>query len=453
MLNEVTGKYGKETFVTENSFTCVRSKGGMDATLFRDYIRLVILPLYPNISNETIIENGKIISGPVILKTDSGPGRFKECEEHINFLEEMDRLGLKIILSLPNGTSVHAELDQFFGAYKCWCRTRTIDHFSEKLQNKLNSVAAEMKLRQTRSSLDSIQNLDSLQTTPSTIRNDKEKGDEHEDVALHLRKIKCVIGLDNNDLSTMINGYPNDAIEKKPFDRAFTKERIKDAFYKVGYIPFTRRCLSNPKVRHEINENTGVSKELSELQQHYRKASENATEIGVNPVFTATLPKVQKPVRKESVTERVNDLVSKNKAFSTSGLYLYMGTMVANSKEVLEAQRRLMNIKKQKEKVKEDNDVVKKVLAKVKFNEAYLMYENGEKMLLPHWKAISMWILPMDGENAPSKYNTLASIKKRLDECKERRWQEYYEETDNNEITDKMSSCVNTVNNSDVTQI
>ena len=159
----------------------------------------------------------------------------------------------------------------------------------------------------------------------------------------------------------MINGYPNDAIEKKPFDRAFTKERIKDAFYKVGYIPFTRRCLSNPKVRHEINENTGVSKELSELQQHYRKASENATEIGFNPVFTAMLPKVQKPVLKESITERVNDLVSKNKAFSTSGLYLYMGTMVANSKEVLEAQRKVINNKKQKEKVKEDNDVVKKV--------------------------------------------------------------------------------------------
>ena len=64
-----------------------------------------------------------------------------------------------------------------------------------------------------------------------------------------------------------------------------------------------------------------------------------------------------------------------------------------------------------------------------------------------------MWILPMDGESAPSKYNTLASIKKRLDECKERRWQEYYEETDNNEITDNMSSCVNTVNNSDETQV
>ena len=56
----------------------------------------------------------------------------------------------------------------------------------------------------------------------------------------------------------------------------------------------------------------------------------------------------------------------------------------------------------------------------------------------------------MDGESTPSKYSTLAAIIKRLDECKEIKCQKYYEEKDYNEITDNMSSCVNTVNNSDV---
>ena len=115
LLNEVTGKYGKQTLMTKNSFTRVKAKDGMDASLFWNYIRQVILPLCPNISNETILENGNIRSGPVILKTDSGPGRFKECKEHINFLEVINNLGLNIILSLPTGTSVHAELDQLFG--------------------------------------------------------------------------------------------------------------------------------------------------------------------------------------------------------------------------------------------------------------------------------------------------------------------------------------------------
>ena len=39
-------------------------------------------------------------------------------------------------------------------------------------------------------------------------------------------------------------------------------------------------------------------------------------------------------------------------------------------------------------------------------------------MKLPNWKHIAMWILPFDGEKAPSKYNTLESIEKRLDKCK-----------------------------------
>ena len=80
---------------------------------------------------------------------------------------------------------------------------------------------------------------------------------------------------------------------------------------------------------------------------------------------------------KESTIERVNDLVSKNKAFFTSGLYLYTETMMANSNEVLEAQRTVINNKKQKEK--EDNDLIKRDSAKLKVNEAYLMYKNGEK--------------------------------------------------------------------------
>ena len=104
----------------------------MDDTRFRDYIRNVIIPLYSNISNECIIKDGKAIKGPVIFNTDSGPRRFKDDIEHVEFLEKMNNLGLKIILSLPNATSVHAEFDQSFGPFKRYCRSRTLDHFSFK---------------------------------------------------------------------------------------------------------------------------------------------------------------------------------------------------------------------------------------------------------------------------------------------------------------------------------
>ena len=135
-----------EEETTIGSFVTVRSKGGMDDSLFRYYIRNVVLPLYPNISNECLIVDGKVIKGPVIFKTDSGPGRMKEDITHINFLEEMNNIGLKIILSLPNATSVHAELDQFFGPYKGNCRSRTMDHFSEKLQDKIEKIKHNKKI-------------------------------------------------------------------------------------------------------------------------------------------------------------------------------------------------------------------------------------------------------------------------------------------------------------------
>lgn len=76
-----------EEEVSIDSFVSVRSKGSIDDSLFRDYIRNVILPLYPNITNECEIVNGKFMKRPVIFKTDSGPGRLKEDMKHVNFLE------------------------------------------------------------------------------------------------------------------------------------------------------------------------------------------------------------------------------------------------------------------------------------------------------------------------------------------------------------------------------
>ena len=106
----------------------------MDDSLFRYYVRNVIIPLYPNVSDECKIIDGIVIKGPVILKIDSGPGRFKDDIVHVTFFEEMNNIGFKIILSLNNATSEHAELDQFFGSFKGSCRSRTLDHFPDKLE-------------------------------------------------------------------------------------------------------------------------------------------------------------------------------------------------------------------------------------------------------------------------------------------------------------------------------
>ena len=49
--------------------------------------------------------------------------------------------------------------------------------------------------------------------------------------------------------------------------------------------------------------------------------------------------KLKKHIVNVNTKERVEELIENNKAFSCSGLYLYMGSMVANSKDVLEVQK------------------------------------------------------------------------------------------------------------------
>ena len=78
----------------------------------------------------------------------------------------------------------------------------------------------------------------------------KEKKDHPE------RKIvvPAVVSLSNDELPRMINGRPGYPIEKRPFDRTFTIERIQKSWENVGFVPFTRKCLTNNKFRSELGQ-------------------------------------------------------------------------------------------------------------------------------------------------------------------------------------------------------
>ena len=64
----------------------------------------------------------KLIKGPLVDKTDAGPGRLSKEAESIEFREMMADLGVHILLSLPNGTAATAELDQLYAQYKSDCK-------------------------------------------------------------------------------------------------------------------------------------------------------------------------------------------------------------------------------------------------------------------------------------------------------------------------------------------
>ena len=56
------------------------------------------------------------------------------------------------------------------------------------------------------------------------------------------------------DLATIVDGKPGEDIAMKPFTRHFSSEKILGGWEKVGFVPFTRKCVFDKKVRHEVGQ-------------------------------------------------------------------------------------------------------------------------------------------------------------------------------------------------------
>ena len=91
----------------------------METGLWELVVENMILPLYPNTCHEIkrCPTTKNILRGPIVVKTDSGPGRLaKEAKSH-DFRERKWRLGVYIMIGLPNATSVNQEMDQGYETY------------------------------------------------------------------------------------------------------------------------------------------------------------------------------------------------------------------------------------------------------------------------------------------------------------------------------------------------
>ena len=136
----VVASYGK-VMAAHWSAISVRHKGSMDTGLWHQLLKDVYVPLYERRLFPEPIRDPvtKLLSGPLIVKMDAGPGRLSKQAISIDFCEEMAQLGVHILLSLSNGKSCMAEMDQLFKKFKPACSKSALRVASKKMQKRMKA--------------------------------------------------------------------------------------------------------------------------------------------------------------------------------------------------------------------------------------------------------------------------------------------------------------------------
>ena len=275
-LPEVTGKYGYNKLTSIGSYVAVRKKGGTDAPLWNEFNETVLQPLYPRMS-KTVKRcpiTQKMLEGPLVTKTDAGPGRLAKSVQSLQFRERAYQRGQLIFLGLPNSSAATQEMDQGFSKYQNECKVSTVRVAGIKIKNRLQAR------KKTKGRIDGVP-LDGEEGSPDDVN------EEESAQAVHKTSV-CNVSFTPQDLPRIVNGYPGDPIDLRPFDKTFTKEIIKSWWAKVGFLPMNRNSLHDPKVRWEKG-GGGAPKEaevrIARLESAYQKYVHAVSAIRMNGAF------------------------------------------------------------------------------------------------------------------------------------------------------------------------
>ena len=114
-LPVVSGMFGQDEMRSYTSKVSVRKKGSMDISICSVYNRQCVLhPIRGGGSPLPVCDTitRKLITGPIIKKTDGGTGRLSKEAGSIDFREDYAAEWAHILLLLTNGTECTAKLDQ-----------------------------------------------------------------------------------------------------------------------------------------------------------------------------------------------------------------------------------------------------------------------------------------------------------------------------------------------------
>ena len=267
--------------------------------------------------------------------------------------------GVFIIIGLPNGTAVNQEMDQAFATFQPAVRRNTQRVVSRKLGAR---VAARKEARRAANSEKGQGRTPSGQDEPPPLADlddildflvlagDAEAEEEEgiveeggadkvagplaegpvvdgvvteQDHTIEHKASVMNVGLSNLDLGNMVNGYPGDAIEDKPFDNSFTRKSILSWWRKVGFLPMTRSAINDPKVRYELGEGGAPEddgKRLQLLEDAYKEGAVELQRLGFNGLdtFDTKLPRAGKRKFNTSDEEMIAELM-KNQTLRAEG--------------------------------------------------------------------------------------------------------------------------------------
>ncbi len=268
-LPVVAGKYGTGKKMRYPSFVAMRPKGSMDNTLYPVFLNEVILKCYPNVQKETVRDKtGCKIKGPVLFKCDTGPGRLCKTIEHVESHKELLQKGVHNLLGLPNGTESQQELDQAFAEFKPATNKSTVRIAAMKMARRVKARKLMKKKQNEERAAAALME----EINDNNIPNNEEDGDnggaiaaleeyikegdadsdddgnEEDDFTFEVKDSVCNVKVNATDLSAIVNGFPGDPIELRPFDRIFTRKNIWSWWCKVGFIPMNRNALNDEKV-------------------------------------------------------------------------------------------------------------------------------------------------------------------------------------------------------------
>ena len=361
----------------------------------QDLIEKVYLPLYPNVDKITTRdENGEFVAGPVIFKTDSGQGRLSATWESIHFRERMAAKGVYLVLGLPNSTSCTQEQDQIYQDFKRMTRARTNELFQRKL-NKRSELIQRLKLEV--DFADSDKKIELLKQLFVAMKQPK---------------------LTNDDLPEIVS---------EAFYCCFTKEKIMNCFSRVGYVPFTRKALQNPNIRHELHEDNQNEKslEMEQIVSDYNATKEELKRMGfrVDGIFEAEIDSAPVIQRSQEEKEQIHALVSKKKAFSASGIYTNIGTMCVTSGAVLKAQRSQMEkyARELSEKARKRRIADRKKLGHAL--DAKKKQLKGERLRIQEMKgALNYCLKASESNEVMSSFKTKQQVEERLSQFEQPWW-------------------------------